>query len=337
MTSTSAALRASISAALSEAFRTKGRVDARAVVLRLDVVLASRLFEVVVVAVVDVPRHRRRPGRGFRAEGGRLVGEKSETRENLNRRAMTGVDGCNSGARLRHGHLSHTLVSSLLRRGESSPAPASAPTPSPQRGRRFACRPGRRSARWPGRRPGRKPGSASATLPAHLRDGVRRPEGVVRGAKPLGVAHLIACFPRQIDEAVLAESELGVGGGVGGFRRVRRRHRPRLLRIRAVEPLHSVARRLRAHEVGMTSTSAALRASISAALSEAFRTKGRVDARAVVLRLDVVLASRLFEVVVVAVVDVPRHRRRPGRGFRAEGGRLVGKNPRRERISTAAR
>ena len=42
---------------------------------------------------------------------------KSETRENLNRRAMTGVDGCNSGARLRHGHLSHTLVSSLLRRG----------------------------------------------------------------------------------------------------------------------------------------------------------------------------------------------------------------------------
>ena len=115
MTSTSAALRASISAALSEAFRTKGRVDARAVVLRLDVVLASRLFEVVVVAVVDVPRHRRRPGRGFRAEGGRLVGEKSETRENLNRRAMTGVDGCNSGARLRHGHLSHTLVSSLLR------------------------------------------------------------------------------------------------------------------------------------------------------------------------------------------------------------------------------
>ena len=115
MTSTSAALRASISAALSEAFRTEGRVDARAVVLRLDVVLASRLFEVVVVAVVDVPRHRRRPGRGFRAEGGRLVGEKSETRENLNRRAMTGVDGCNSGARLRHGHLSHTLVSSLLR------------------------------------------------------------------------------------------------------------------------------------------------------------------------------------------------------------------------------
>ena len=87
----------------------------------------------------------------------------------------------------------------------------------------------------------------------------------------------------------------------------------------------------------MTSTSAALRASISAALSEAFRTKGRVDARAVVLRLDVVLASRLFEVVVVAVVDVPRHRRRPGRGFRAEGGRLVGENPRRERISTAAR
>ena len=188
MTSTSAALRASISAALSEAFRTKGRVDARAVVLRLDVVLASRLFEVVVVAVVDVPRHRRRPGRGFRAEGGRLVGEKSETRENLNRRAMTGVDGCNSGARLRHGHLSHTLVSSLLRRGgELSSAReradsvaqarerASVTLPEHKRqlrrrlGRRSACRPGRwpgrRSARRPGRRPGRA-GPEARLLPS---------------------------------------------------------------------------------------------------------------------------------------------------------------------------
>ena len=87
----------------------------------------------------------------------------------------------------------------------------------------------------------------------------------------------------------------------------------------------------------MTSTSAALRASISAALSEAFRTKGRVDARAVVLRLDVVLASRLFEVVVVAVVDVPVTAAVLDAGFAPREGDSSGKNPRRERISTAAR
>ena len=176
---------------------------------------------------------------GSRAEGGRLSGKIRDERENLNRR-YDRVDGCNSGARLRHGHLSHTLVSSLLRRGESSPAPASAPTPSPKRenarplpppraccqlrrrlGRRSACAgpgagPGARSA--PARRhPRRRPRSASATLPAHLRDGVRRPEGVVRGAKPLGVAHLIACFPPDRTQAALAESgaRRRAGGVVG--------------------------------------------------------------------------------------------------------------------------
>ena len=195
MTSTSAALRASISAALSEASVPRDAWDARAAVLRLDAVLASRLFEVVVVAVVDAPspppswtRVSRR-GRATRREKIR------DERESQPPRDDRGVDGCNSGARLRHGHLSQTLVSSLLRRGEPLQRPRArqlrrpsartrvrypSPSISVRLRRRLGVGPRGRPGRWPGAGPcagpgagpGRRPRSASATLPAHLRDGV---------------------------------------------------------------------------------------------------------------------------------------------------------------------